>query len=143
MKAAQGRLADAKADMAAEQERSKASGTKSDGLKQRMLDLQAQLDQLQKEKEEAEGKSAKSLKAEALARQKLRAIKGGEHVTSSGCQCAAAYTYNGETHNGCITDDANTLAKGKSFCVVLGDFCGSELEDGQRFDECSIATKRS
>ena len=48
-----------------------------------------------------------SLKAEALARQQLRALQGGADVTMSGCQCQASYSYNGDDAKGCITDASN------------------------------------
>jgi hypothetical protein len=39
-------------------------------------------------------------------------------------------------------DKTNPLANGKPFCIVKGDFCGTELANGQRFDLCAIPTKR-
>lgn len=82
--------------MASERERFKANGASADELKQRMQDLQAQLDALQKERDESAGQLAAGKKAAALARQQLRSLQGGKLISLNGCRCAARYQYKGK-----------------------------------------------
>jgi hypothetical protein len=138
-KAVEEKLAKAREEVAAMEASSKASGSAADSLrdalKEQMAQLQAQLNQLQQQKELAVLQAAAHLQAEAKLRQQLRALSGGQDVTIMGCECA-------EGAAACRVDKTNPLANGKPFCIVKGDFCGTELANGQRFELCAIPTKR-
>jgi hypothetical protein len=86
--------------------------------------------------------SQASLKAEAEARQQLRAVQGGKGVTLNGCKCLPVFKFKGRPSHSCVSDAS--VGDGEPFCIVQGEFCGTEMPDGsgQRCDQCAIPTKR-